>query len=62
MSSMRIDSGASAELWAKRLRKLVELIEEDGGLVFLNMETNEIAVDKNGQTFTMFGEDVTGEL
>ena len=62
MSSMRVDGGASAALWAKRLRKLVEHIEDDGGLVFINIETNDIAVDKNGQTFTMSGEDVTGEL
>ncbi len=62
MASMRVDGGASAALWAKRLKKLVEHIEEDGGLVFLNVETNEVAVDKNGQTFTTSGRDVTGEL
>ncbi len=62
MTSMRIDSEASAKLWAKRLKKLTDAIEEDGGLVFLNTETHEVAVDKDGQTFTTGGRDITGEL
>lgn len=62
MTSMRVDGGASAKLWAKRLGKLVDAIREDGGTVHINADTGDIAVDKNGQTFTILGEDVTGEL
>lgn len=62
MSTMRIDGRASAKLWAKRLAKLINTIGEDGGQVFMNTETNSLAVLKDGKTFTMFGEDVTSEL
>lgn len=33
MTSMRIDSGASVKLWAKRLDKLIKEIESDGKTV-----------------------------
>jgi hypothetical protein len=62
MSSMRIDGGASAKLWAKRLEKLFDLIEEDGGLTYFNSTTGHVAVDKDGQTFTTGGKGITGEF
>lgn len=61
MTSMRIDSKASAKLWAKRLGKLVELIREDGGEVYLNLDANDIAVGKDGSFFTIFGVDVSDD-
>lgn len=62
MTSMRIDGGASAKLWAKRLGKLIEAIENDGGVISLNTETAEVAVLKGDSFFTSEGRDVSDQL
>ncbi len=62
MTSMRVDGGASAKLWAKRLGKLIDAISEDGGSVHVNVDTKDIAVRKDGNLWTSEGKDVSGEL
>jgi len=57
---MRIDGDKSAKLWAKRLRKLLDAIEEDGGYVAVHCDMPIVAVVKDGYTWTTGGEDGTG--
>lgn len=62
MTSMRIDSDASAKLWAKRLRSFIEAVELDGGEVAFDTEGREFGVMKDGKLFTIYGRDATEEL
>lgn len=61
MTSMRIDAGASAKLWANRMRKLIDAIEEDGGQVRAHRDLPLIAVFKDGEGFTTGQDEVEDE-
>ncbi len=58
MTSMRIDGDKSAKVWAKRLRNLVDAMEEDGAEVRTHETLPLIAVFKDGDAWTTGGEDV----
>jgi len=62
MVSMRIDGGASARLWAKRLGRLIDAINADGGRVHANSETLDVSVHKDDSLWTTEGKDVSSEL
>jgi hypothetical protein len=61
MTSMRTDGDASAKLWAKRLGKLIDAINEDDGAVYVNTDTMDIAVSKGDSVWTSMGTDVSSE-
>jgi hypothetical protein len=58
---MRIDEDASAKLWARRLRKLTDAIEADGGVVMVD-SGGHCAVLKGESAWTTGLEDVSQEF
>jgi hypothetical protein len=62
MTSLRIDEGKSAKVWAKRLNRFLAAMGRDGAELAFNTDTGDTGVLKDGALYSEWGEDVTDEL